>query len=300
MKSYLCALGCGLLAAVVQAQGLDPLEDLQGARVEKSALEAQLAGLPAREDALSQELTREVRTLFRLRRGGLLPLVSGLEAMLGHASRVAHYQKLTGRTLLELERVRAERDRLGHDALALDARIAAGQEALLDRERGQQQLAQAAAERTRMESLAAASDQRPSYGLTLAGGADALAPGERFTDMVGSLALPVAGSASISEAERPGDEGTGLAFGGKPGASVRAAAPGRVAFAERQSQYGLLVIVEHDHRYRTVYGGLASIDVQVGDAISKSARIGTSGDNPVYFEVRRDSRSQDARRWLGL
>jgi septal ring factor EnvC (AmiA/AmiB activator) len=38
----------------------------------------------------------------------------------------------------------------------------------------------------------------------------------------------------------------------------------------------------------------------VGDEISKSARIGTTGSSGVYFEVRRGRHSQDARSWLGL
>jgi septal ring factor EnvC (AmiA/AmiB activator) len=291
------ALSLLLILGASAVHADDLAADLQQTRAEKTLLEAQLNGLPAREQALQQELTREVRTLYRLRRGGLLPLVSGVDAMLSHASRMAHYEKLTGRTLAELERVRSERDRLSKEGIALDAKLAAAEEAASHYALTQQQLAQEAAERQRQDVLATPAPQQ-SYGLTLAGGAEV--PSERFTDLVGGLALPLAGSASIADAERPGDDGNGLAFSSKPGSSVRAAAAGKVAFAERQSLYGLMVIVEHDHRYRTVYGGLGSIDVQVGDAISKSARIGTAGEGPVYFEVRRDSRSQDARRWLGL
>jgi septal ring factor EnvC (AmiA/AmiB activator) len=284
-----------LLLAAASVRADDPSAELQQARAEKSLLEAELNGLPAHERALSQELTREVRTLYRMRRGGMLPLFSGLDAMRGHASRMTHYEKLTRKTLRELERVRGERERLSKESLALEAKLAAAEEAASGYALAQQELAQQSAERERQEVVAPQS----SYGLTLAGGAPAL-PMERFTDQVGGLALPVSGAASISDSERPGDDGRGLAFASHPGASVRAAAAGRVAFAERQSLYGLMVIVEHDHRYRTVYGGLGSIDVQVGDAISKSARIGSTGDGTVYFEVRRDARSQDARRWLGL
>jgi septal ring factor EnvC (AmiA/AmiB activator) len=217
--------------------------------------------------------------------------------MLGHASRMAHYEKLTRKTLRELEQVRGERERLSKESLVLDAKLAAAEEAAASYVEVQQELIQQAVVRQQEAVLAAPA--QPSYGLTLAGGAS-VATLERFTDQVGGLALPVAGAANIRDAERPGDDGSGLSFASQGGASVRAAAAGKVAFAERQSLYGLMVIVEHDHRYRTVYGGLASIDVQVGDSVSKSARIGSAGDTPVYFEVRRDSRSQDARRWLGL
>jgi septal ring factor EnvC (AmiA/AmiB activator) len=71
-------------------------------------------------------------------------------------------------------------------------------------------------------------------------------------------------------------------------------------FASQNEVYGLFVIVDHGERFRTVYGGLGSLDVQVGDAISKSARLGATGSSTIYFEVRRGRRSQDARSWLGL
>ncbi|HEY6879093.1 MAG TPA: peptidoglycan DD-metalloendopeptidase family protein [Polyangiales bacterium] len=296
MKRALCTVSL-VFAAAAHADA--PSAELAQTRAEKALLEAQLQGLPEREQALSEELTREVRTLYRLRRGGLLPLVSGLNAMVEHASRMAHYEKLTGRTMVELGRVRSERERLAKESVVLEAKLAAAEEAAASYARMQQQLAQEAVERQRQEALSAPPPSQPSYGLSLHGGGSPL-PAERFTDQVGGLALPVAGSASIADAERPGDEGMGLSFAARPGASVRAAAAGKVAFAERQTLYGLMVIVEHDHRYRTVYGGLGNIDVQVGDAISKSARIGVAGESPIYFEVRRDSRSQDARRWLGL
>jgi septal ring factor EnvC (AmiA/AmiB activator) len=290
------ALTLAVMLGAASVQAEDPAAELQQARAEKSMLEASLNGLPERERALDTELTSEVRTLYRLRRGGMLPLFSGLDAMLGHASRMAHYEKLTRKTLRELEHVRGERERLSKESLALDAKLAAAEESAASYAQVQQQLVQDAV--ARQEALAVAPAPQQAYGLSLAGGLPV--PSERFTDQVGGLALPVAGAASISDAERPGDEGHGLHFGSHAGASVRAAAAGKVAFAERQTLYGLMVIVEHDHRYRTVYAGLGSIDVQVGDAISKSARIGSTGEAPIYFEVRRDSRSQDARRWLGL
>lgn len=92
----------------------------------------------------------------------------------------------------------------------------------------------------------------------------------------------------------------GLELASKPGSAVRAAAAGRVAFAERYGSYGQLVILDHGERYYTVYGGVGSVDVQVGDDLSKSARIGAAGGDPLYFEVRRGTKTQDARSWLGL
>jgi septal ring factor EnvC (AmiA/AmiB activator) len=123
---------------------------------------------------------------------------------------------------------------------------------------------------------------------------------ERFADQRGNLALPVSGPASIQEARRAESDGPGLEFASSRGAAVRAAAAGRVAFAERYGSYGQIVIVDHGERFYTVYGGLGGVDVQVGDDVSKSARLGSAGADPVYFEVRRGTKTQEARGWLGL
>jgi septal ring factor EnvC (AmiA/AmiB activator) len=112
--------------------------------------------------------------------------------------------------------------------------------------------------------------------------------------------MPVSGSSSVETVDRPDDTGSALRFATKAGASVRAAAAGRVLFASQNDAYGLFVIVDHGERFRTVYGGLGSLEVQVGDALSRSARIGACGSSPIYFEVRRGRHSQDARSWLGL
>jgi septal ring factor EnvC (AmiA/AmiB activator) len=77
-------------------------------------------------------------------------------------------------------------------------------------------------------------------------------------------------------------------------------AAGRVAFADSYGSYGRLVILDHGDRYYTAYGGFAAIDVQVGDEVSKSARLGTADASAVYFEVRKGTKTEDARAWLGL
>jgi len=65
-----------------------------------------------------------------------------------------------------------------------------------------------------------------------------------------------------------------------------------------------MVIIDHGSSFYTVYGGLGSTDVQVGDWIGMSTRIGTldsaGTDAILFFEVRRGTRPLDARSWLGL
>jgi septal ring factor EnvC (AmiA/AmiB activator) len=110
----------------------------------------------------------------------------------------------------------------------------------------------------------------------------------------------VVGPDTIQDATRVESEGPGLEFATRPGAAVRAVAAGRVAFADSYGSYGQLVILDHGDRFYTVYGGHASVEVQVGDQVSKSARLGTAGSAPIYFEVRRGTKTENARAWLGL
>jgi murein hydrolase activator len=279
--------------------------------VGQRALEQTLASKSAATDSLStlgpelaqsrDRLHRNARALYRIRRGGMLPVAGGMAALLGHASRISRLEQVVGRDLNHVKRLEGNAVRLRKELQGMDAQIAQAQ-----REIANLQVARDAALRERtvhhsyenaLTEPTARSHERVQYGLSVVGGA---AQSESFTQQRGSLALPVSGPSSIQEATRAESDGPGLEFAASPGAAVRAAASGRVAFAETYGSYGKLVIVEHGERYYSVYGGLASMDVQVGDGVSKSARLGSSGSAPVYFEVRRGTKTQDARNWLGL
>ncbi|MDH3844945.1 MAG: peptidoglycan DD-metalloendopeptidase family protein, partial [Myxococcales bacterium] len=126
--------------------------------------------------------------------------------------------------------------------------------------------------------------------------------GDGFAQMRGELALPVQGSLRVGDAEREG--APGLEFYGRPGGPVYSAADGRVAFSQNYGAYGLMVILDHGNSFYTVYGGLGHSDVQVGDWVGMSTRVGTLNatgpDAILFFEVRRGTKNLDARSWLGL
>jgi septal ring factor EnvC (AmiA/AmiB activator) len=233
----------------------------------------------------------------------MLPVAGGIGALLGHASRVSRLERLVERDLESVQTLRAQGQQLRGEVGSLQAQIEAGERSLAAlssarvgaaRERALQTGLEAA-----LQSLPApqAVPSRAQYGLSVVDGDFA---GERFTEQRGNLALPISGPTRIEEATRAESDGPGLEFVGSEGAAVRAAAGGRVAFAESYGSYGKLVIVEHGERYYSVYGGLSRFEVQVGDGVSKSARLGSLGAAPLYFEVRRGTKSQDARAWLGL
>jgi septal ring factor EnvC (AmiA/AmiB activator) len=298
--------------AGIEAQLLERRATLDEQRGKKDELVAQLGTLPKRRQALESTLTRDVRALYRLQRGGLLPIAGGLDALMSHASRVAHFERLTRRTLAQLIEARQSSSVLHQEASELELQIAATEEQVSTLEQAKLSIARAAEVETGMaEGLADNIGVVPVAALAFPGQLGSglsfsdsqpsrPAPAERFSRQRGALAMPVSGSSSAETVDRPDDSGTALRFATRNGASVRAAAAGRVLFASQNDVYGLFVIVDHGERFRTVYGGLGSLEVQVGDAISKSARIGASGSSPIYFEVRRGRHSQDARSWLGL
>jgi murein hydrolase activator len=272
-------------------------------RARKAHIESELASARGERAAVETRLARDVRALYRLQRTGLLPVAGGLSAMLGHASRVGRLERVVSadanaRSALakrvgalegEHTTVTAQLTKAEHDDAVLQAA----------RAKAERQTFMSAFTPRAPEAAAPSARQWSGYGLSVVAGGGG-GGGERFAEQKGRLALPVAGAARIEETQRAESDGPGLALSSDRGTSVRAVAQGRVVFAERYGSYGQLVVVDHGDRYFTVYGGLSEVEVQVGDEVSKSARLGTSGSEPVYFEVRRGTRAQDARAWLGL
>lgn len=278
--------------------------ELEGARTRSEEIGNRLAQREGERSALKARLTSDGRALYRLNRSGLLPLTSGLEGLLSHASRMERMERIVRSDLTrltdleqELGRLRGEQDALGRQVEERSREVSGlerAQAAQIQRQIEQNLLGGA----TLARSEPASTGGHMNYGLSVIGSKDAAH--RRFVEQRGALALPVSGPSSIQEATRAESGGPGLEFSAQRGAAVRAAAEGRVAFSDRYGSYGQLVIVDHGDRYYTVYGGFAAVEVQVGDEVSKSARLGTSGSGAIYFEVRRGTKTEDARPWLGL
>jgi murein hydrolase activator len=294
------ALANGL--GTVESQLGSEQERLEQARNRQHDVSAQLVAVGPERERVAQRLRQNARTLYRVSRGGMLPMAGGIAALLGHASRVSRLERLVEKDLSAASGLETQARTLRGELTSLEAQIVRAEQALSSLQAARVQVLQ---ERTVQHSFEAAISAAPTqrlpshaqYGLSVISGG---APLERFTEQRGNLALPVSGPSSIQDATRAESDGPGLEFSGASGAAVRAAASGRVAFAETYGSYGKLVIVEHGERYYSAYGGLARLEVQVGDDLSKSARLGSVGTQPIYFEVRRGTKTQDARAWLGL
>jgi septal ring factor EnvC (AmiA/AmiB activator) len=274
--------------------------EADGARVE-----AELAGVVAARASGNHRLAERTRALYRLTRAGVLPVAGGFEALLTHAARVARLTRMLERDVAEMRELRARAEALREETGEITGRL----------ESARQQVASLESEKARLLETAG---QLSAFDVALGGGEggggtisisgdgfglrlsepDPDAPGSAFEAQRGALALPIAAPTSTREARR--EEGVGLELAGTRGATVRAAAAGHVAYADRHPGYGSLVIVDHGGSYFTVYGGLGAIDAQVGDEIPRGGRVGSVGSGAVFFQVRRGTRPLDTRAWLGI
>lgn len=129
-----------------------------------------------------------------------------------------------------------------------------------------------------------------------------------FAALRGKLVPPVAGGRILARFDQPrsggGTRWHGLLFKAANGAPVRAAASGRVVYADWLRGYGNLVILDHGAGYLTVYGHNDTLQVTVGERVESGqtiAQAGNSGsvsDSGVYFEIRKAGQALDPKPWL--
>ncbi len=309
-------LTLGLLAAVgllglsaqaesqlgVEARGsalAQALDDAESARNEQSRLEGELEALVGRRNGARQRLRSHVRTFYRLRRAGALPLAGGFEALLTHQARVDRLERMVQRDVDGLRRMDSRVGELRGSVAQVAGRIEA-----LDA-RAEELRAEEQAQLDQMEILSGMIEDPAAWsGPAMGGGGfgirysdGAPLPGGLASER-GRLPLPVSGSVQLRDAQREG--GAGLDVLAELDARVRAVAPGRVAYAAAHPGYGRLVILEHPGEYFTVYGGLGRVTVQTGDAVPREAVLGVVGPQALFFQVRRGTRPLSAREWLGI
>jgi len=96
----------------------------------------------------------------------------------------------------------------------------------------------------------------------------------------------------------------GLAFGGKAGDAVFAAADGRVVYAGSGLRgYGNLVIIKHNNTYLTAYAHNQTLLVKEDQAVRKGQKIAEMGSSDaeqvkLHFEVRKQGKPVDPAKLL--
>ena len=96
----------------------------------------------------------------------------------------------------------------------------------------------------------------------------------------------------------------GIDFAAKAGSDVIAVAGGVVTIAKAKKGYGHLVEINHGTGYATRYGHNRKLLVKLGDAVKRGqviAEVGSTGRSTgphVHFEVRRNGKAINPRRFL--
>jgi murein DD-endopeptidase MepM/ murein hydrolase activator NlpD len=81
----------------------------------------------------------------------------------------------------------------------------------------------------------------------------------------------------------------GIDMAAMRGTPVKAAAAGRVIEAKYMSGYGNTVLIQHNHKYKTRYAHLNSINVKSGQRLAKGALVGTVGDTGFVRKSGKDA-----------
>lgn len=310
--------------------------DLKGLRSRAEAMDARLDTNQQRRSRLQAELATQRKVLADQLRAQYMIDASGADSPLrllmseqdgASAGRMLTYYQYLGKArALAIGKVRSRLSSLDQ----VESQMAAQRQslAMLDQQhqqtlgelqQEQEKRSQAVAQLkkeidskgTELESLRASEQQIRKLLDTLSTQL-ATAPyrppsGVPFAKLRGKLEWPVRGPLLARfGALRAGGPLTwkGLWIGASEGTAVHAAAAGRVAYVGWLSSYGLIVLLEHEGGYFTLYGHNASAAVRLGETVAAGQQIATAGNtggydrSGVYFEIRHDSDAINPLNWL--
>ena len=303
------------LAAMIAEQA----DVLEGVRTQLTAARAALA-------ETRSNLAGLVRSAYQMGRGDRLRMLLDQEDLVRDGRLLGYYQCLgraRSQRLSELDRRIAELDALSARATAETARmrrLADRQAATL--ERLEQTRAERKAtvdeldrmigdDRARIATLDADSAELRKLIAILRRDAeirDELGhQPEAIVERKGHLAWPVERPRLLSrfrgKATPADSHGDGVLLAAPAGTEVRAVHHGRVAYADWLRGFGLLIVIEHDDDYLSLYGHnqtlLAEVGdwVETGDVIALSGASGGRDSDALYFAMRHGTRAVDPGSW---
>lgn len=125
-----------------------------------------------------------------------------------------------------------------------------------------------------------------------------------FSTLKGKLPLPVKGKmASLFENPTEEDRWKGVVINTHEGAEIKSISKGRVIYAGSLKGYGLLIIIEHDKQFMTLYAFNQSLYkhkgdwVEAGDVIATVGQSGGRSSPGLYFEIRKNGKAVDPLLW---
>lgn len=122
----------------------------------------------------------------------------------------------------------------------------------------------------------------------------------------GKLPWPIKGKVLNSYGSRQTGQinWKGMVINANYGQSIKAVYSGTVVFADYLRGYGLVVLLDHGKGDMTLYGFNQSLLKKEGDKVAAGESIALAGDtggqaqSSLYFEIRRNSKTQDPKSWL--
>ncbi|MHB1950743.1 MAG: murein hydrolase activator EnvC family protein [Acidiferrobacteraceae bacterium] len=127
-------------------------------------------------------------------------------------------------------------------------------------------------------------------------------PSGRFSAARGELPSPVWISGAVRKM-RPDGAG-GVFFPVPSGTPIHAVFSGQVVYANWLRGFGLLLILEHDGGYMTIYAHVQSLYCRPGQEVAAGTVIATAGRSGgfrrpgLYFQIRRNGRPLSPLHWL--
>jgi len=145
---------------------------------------------------------------------------------------------------------------------------------------------------------------------TLQVGAQLFVPGAQSTQFTAPLLSPLIVTSTFGYRYHPISKEPqfhrGVDLRARVKTRVYATKGGKVVRAGWSSGYGNVVVIKHDHEYTTWYAHLSSIWVKMGQEIKQNEAVGLSGRSGhatgphLHFEVRRNGKSVNPSRYIGL
>ena len=271
------------------------------------------------------QLARAVRASYRFARRDPIAMLLDLESLLD-IDRVlayhtvierAHAKKIRG-IVDAVSRLEAQERVVAAEAADITALRGERQRRLAeleDQRAARSQAMQALAERIRDGSTRATrlrADERRLLELidalhaSLSDTTLAIHDNRPFEELRGNLPWPVKGTQLAPYGTPRGESGViwqGVLIGARAGDAVRSIHRGRVAYADWFRGLGLLIIVEHDGGFMSLYGHNRTLIRETGDWVDSGEIIATVGDSggsaksALYFEIRRAGEPVDPGRW---
>jgi septal ring factor EnvC (AmiA/AmiB activator) len=96
----------------------------------------------------------------------------------------------------------------------------------------------------------------------------------------------------------------GIEIRTEEGSAIRAVMPGNVAYADWLKGYGLVLILDHQNGFFSLYAHASKLlakvgeQVETGQAIGETGDTGMAGENMLYFELREGAEPVDPLPWL--